>query len=186
MAGTLFQKDVKMKRVTTLGHRSAQGLNDPIRIRILEVLSHKQMTAEEIAKILWRSGFKKATTTVRHHLETLKKAGLIEVTKMVEVRGAVLKYYMTTMRTFSYNVPDLGEHLKLVDDTSSKLFRILKRVLEDKKFASAFDGKDKCNLCGRDHYKEYVALEILNAALARTLEKKEYTEKVMAKPLSKR
>ena len=33
--------------------RSAQGLNDPVRIRILEILSHKQMTAEEIAKVTW-------------------------------------------------------------------------------------------------------------------------------------
>jgi DNA-binding transcriptional ArsR family regulator len=186
MAGTLFQKDVKMKRVTTLGYRSAQGLNDPVRIRILEVLSHKQMTAEEIAKILWRSGYKKATTTIRHHLETLKKAGLIEVTKMVEVRGAVMKYYMSTLRAFSYNVPDLGKHPKLIDDTSSKLSRILKSVLEDKKFVSAFAGKDTCNLCGRDHYREYVALEILNAALAKTLETKQYTEKAEAKRRSKK
>jgi DNA-binding transcriptional ArsR family regulator len=186
MAGTLFQKDVKMKRVTTLGYRSAQGLNDPVRIRILEILSHKQMNAEEIAKILGRSGYKKATTTIRHHLDTLKNAGLIEVTKMVEVRGAVMKYYISTLRAFSYNVPDFEKHPKLIDDTSSKLLRVLKSVLEDKKFATEFGGKDACNLCEGDHYKEYVALEILNAALARTLEKKEYAEIVAAKAQPKK
>jgi DNA-binding transcriptional ArsR family regulator len=181
MAGILFQKEVKMKRVTTLGYRSAQGLNDPIRIRILEILSHKQMTAEEIAKIVGRSGYKKATTTIRHHLEILKSAGLIEVTKMVEVRGAVMKYYMSTLRAFSYDIPDLEKHLKLIDDTSSKLLKVLKSVLQDKKFLAAFGEKDGCNICEGDHYKEYVALEILNAALARTLEKKEYAEMVAAK-----
>jgi DNA-binding transcriptional ArsR family regulator len=186
MAGTLFQKDVKMKRVTTLGYRSAQGLNDPVRIRILEILSHKQMTAEEIAKVLGRSGYKKATTTIRHHLDTLKSAGLIEVTKMVEVRGAVMKYYMSTLRAFSYNVPDIEKLPKLIDDTSSKLLRILRSVLEDKKFFTAFGGRDVCNICEGDHYKEYVALEILNAALARTLEKKEYAEIVAAKAQPKK
>jgi DNA-binding transcriptional ArsR family regulator len=186
MAGTLFQKDVKMKGVTTLGYRSAHGLNDPVRIRILEILSHKQMTAEEIAKILGRSSYKKATTTVRHHLDTLKNSGLIEVTKMVEVRGAVMKYYMSTLRAFSYDVPDLEKHPKLIDDTSSKLLRVLKSVLEDKKFVTAFGGKDACNLCEGDHYKEYVALEILNAALARALEKKEYAEIVAAKAQPKK
>jgi DNA-binding transcriptional ArsR family regulator len=186
MAGILFQKEVKMKRVTTLGYRSAQGLNDPIRIRILEILSHKQMTAEEIAKIVGRSGYKKATTTIRHHLETLKSAGLIEVTKMVEVRGAVMKYYMSTLRAFSYDIPDLEKHPKLIDDTSSKLLKVLKSVFQDKKFVAAFGEKDGCNLCEGDHYKEYVALEILNAALARTLEKKEYAEIVAAKGQAKK
>ena len=176
MVGTLFQKDVRMKRVTTLGYQSAQALNDPVRIRILEILSHKQMTTEEIAKVLVRSGHKKATTTIRHHLDTLKNAGLIEVTKMVEVRGAVMKYYMSTLRAFSYNAPELEKHFKLVDDTSFKLLKVLKRVLEDKKFATSFSGKDSCSICKADHYKEYVALEILNAALARTFERKEYAE----------
>ncbi|HET6779965.1 MAG TPA: winged helix-turn-helix domain-containing protein, partial [Nitrososphaera sp.] len=154
----------------------ARALNDPVRIRILEILSHKQMTTEEIAKILIRSGHKKATTTIRHHLETLKNAGLIEITKMVEVRGAVMKYYMSTLRVYSYNAPEVEKHLKLIDDTSFKLLKVLKRVLEDKKFATSFSGKDSCSLCKADHYKEYVALEILNAALARTLERKEYAE----------
>lgn len=186
MGGTILQKDVKMKRVTTLGYRSAQGLNDPVRIRILEILSHKQMTAEEIAKVLGRHGYKKATSTIRHHLDTLKRAGLIEVTKIVEVRGAVMKYYMSTLRAFSYDVPDLERYPKLIDDTSSRLFKVLKSVFEDKKFVIGFNGKELCNLCGGDHYKEYVALEIMNAALARTLGNKEYTELVRSKPQPKR
>jgi DNA-binding transcriptional ArsR family regulator len=176
LVGTLFQKDVRMKGVTTLGYQSAQALNDPVRIRILEILSHKQMTTEEIAKILLRSGHKKATTTIRHHIDTLKSAGLIEVTKMVEVRGAVMKYYMSTLRAFSYNAPELEKHLKLIDDTSFKLLKVLKSVLVDKKFAISFSGKDSCSICKADHYKEYVALEIMNAALAKILERKEYAE----------
>jgi DNA-binding transcriptional ArsR family regulator len=176
MNGTLFQKDATIKRVTTLDYHSAQALNDPLRIRILEILSHNQMNTEEIAKILGRSGHKKAITTIRHHLETLKNSGLIEVTKVVEVRGAVMKYYMATLRAFSYTAPNLEKHSKLIDDTSSKLFKILKNMLQHEKFAASFSGKDPCSLCKAEHYKEYVALEILNAALARALTKKEYQE----------
>ena len=108
----------------------------------------------------------------------MKRAGLIEVTKIVEVRGAVMKYYMSTLRAFSYDVPDLESYPKLIDDTSSRLFKVLKSVFEDKKFVIGFNEKELCNLCGGDHYKEYVALEIMNAALARTLGNKEYTELV--------
>ncbi|MDQ3967873.1 MAG: winged helix-turn-helix domain-containing protein [Thermoproteota archaeon] len=174
MVGTLFENEVKLKGVTTLGYQSAHALNDPVRIKILEILTHKQMTTEEISKILRRTGHKKATTTIRHHLDTLKSAGLIEVTKMVQVRGAVRKYYMPTLRAFSYNVPNLEKQSKLIEDTSSRLLKVLKSIFEDKKFATEINGKDTCNLCKGDHYKEYVAFETLNIALARTLQSKEY------------
>jgi DNA-binding transcriptional ArsR family regulator len=174
MVGTLFENEVRVKGVTTLGYQSAHALNDPVRIKILEILSHKQMTAEEISKILRRAGHKKATTTIRHHLDTLKGAGLIQVTKMVEVRGAVRKYYMPTLRAFSYNVPNLEKQSKLIEDTSSRLLKVLKSIFEDEKFVTEINGKDTCNLCKGDHYKEYVALEVLNNALAKTLQSKEY------------
>jgi DNA-binding transcriptional ArsR family regulator len=186
MGETLFQKDVRIKRVTTLGYSAAQALNDPVRIRILEILSHKQMSAEEIAITLGSSGYKKATTTIRHHLDTLKAAGLIQATKMVEVRGAVMKYYSPTIRAFSYDVPDLEKHAKLIDDTGTKLLRVLKGVLEDKKFAAVFAGKDTCNQCKSDHYKEFASLEILNAALAKAMERKEYADIITGKEQPKK
>lgn len=186
MAETLFQKEVKIKRVTTIGYSAAQALNDPVRIKILEILSHKQMSADEVAKALGSSGYKKATTTVRHHLDTLKSSGLVEATKMVEVRGAVMKYYAPTLRAFSYDTPDLDKNAKLVEDTGTRLLKVLKGIIDDKKFASAFNGKDTCSQCKGDHYREYVALEILNAALARAMERKEYAELMAVKEQPKK
>jgi DNA-binding transcriptional ArsR family regulator len=133
------------------------------------------MTTEEISRMLRRAGLKKATTTIRHHLDILKDAGLIEVTKMVEVRGTVRKYYMPTLRAFSYDVPRLEKQSKLIEDTSSKLLKVLKKIFEDEKFITEINAKkDICGVCKGDHYKEYIALEVLNNALARTLESKEY------------
>jgi DNA-binding transcriptional ArsR family regulator len=166
MPGTLLQKDVKIKRVTTLNHVAAQGLGDPARIKIMEVLAQKPMAADEIAKALGSSGFKKATTTIRHHLDTLKEAGLIEVAKMVEVRGAVMKYYSPTLKVYTCEPPaDLDSKAgKLVDDTSAKLVKILSGIQADKRFA-ALDKDGKC--------KEFLALEIVNAALAKATERKD-------------
>lgn len=187
MPEPLFQKDVRMKRVTTLGHSVAQALNDPVRIKILEILSHKQMSAEEIAKALGGSGYKKATTTIRHHLDTLKGAGLVEAAKMVEARGAVLKYYAPTLRAFSHEAPaDFdSKSSKLVEDVSGKLVKIMKGITEDKKFVAALEPK-QCSLCKGDHYKEFLVLEILNAAIARAMEKKEYAEMIGGKELPKK
>jgi DNA-binding transcriptional ArsR family regulator len=169
MADTLFQKDVKLRRITTIGHIAAQGIGDPVRLRILELVSHKPMNAEEIAKALGSAGVKKATTTVRHHLDMLKEAGLIEAARMVEVRGAVMKYYSATTKVFDCQAPsDLdGKASKLIDDTGTKLLKIVKGVHEDKRF----EGLDKDGKC-----KEFLALEIINAALARLTERKEYRD----------
>ena len=181
MAGTLFQNEVRIRGVTTLGHQSAQALNDPVRIKILEILYHRQMTTEEISRILRRSGLRKATTTIRHHLESLKNAGLIEVSKIEEARGAIKKYYMPTLRAYSYDVPKLEIHPKLIEDTSLRLSKVLRNVIEDEKFIVHMTGKNTCNVCKGDHYKEYVAVEILNRALARTLQRKEYQTLFRAK-----
>ena len=186
MVGILFENEVKLKGVTTLGHQSAHALNDPIRIKILEILSHKQMTTEDMSKILRRTGHKKSMTTIRHHLDTLKSAGLIEVTKMVEVRGAVRKYYMPTLRAFSYNVPNLEKQSKLIEDASSRLVKVLKSIFEDEEFITETNGKDTCKFCRGDHYKEYVAFEILNTALAKTLQSKEYAIIIGGKKESKK
>jgi DNA-binding transcriptional ArsR family regulator len=132
------------------------------------------MTTEEISRMLKRSGHKKATTTIRHHLDSLKNAGLIEVSKIDEVRGTIKKYYMPTLRAFSYDITNLEMHSKLIEDTSLKLFKVIKNVIEDKKFITATNGKNICAICKGDHYKEYAAFELVNKALARTLENSEF------------
>jgi DNA-binding transcriptional ArsR family regulator len=164
MSETLLQKEVKVRRITTLSHQAAQGLGDPARLRILEVLAHKPMTAEEISKALASSGMKKATTTIRHHLDTLKRTGLVETSKMVEVRGAVMKYYSATVRAYSCSAPaDLdAKAAKTINDASVRIAKVLSSVYGDKRFAALVEKEGKC--------KEFLAAEIMNAALARALE----------------
>lgn len=163
MSAMLIQKEVKVRRVTTLSHVAAQGLGDPARLKILEVLAHKPMTAEEIAKSLAGSGTKKATTTIRHHLDTLKRAGLIETAKMVEVRGAVMKYYSATLKVYNCNAPiDLDtKAARMIDEASTKITKMLNNIYSNKKFVAIADKEDKC--------KEFLAAEIMNAAFAKAI-----------------
>ena len=164
MSETLLQREVKVRRITTLSHQAAQGLGDASRLRILEVLAHKAMTAEEISKALAGSGFKKATTTIRHHLDTLKRAGLVETAKMVEVRGAVMKYYSATVKAYGCAAPaDLdAKAARTINETSIKMAKVLNGIYADKRFAALAEKDGKC--------KEFLAAEIVNAALARALE----------------
>jgi DNA-binding transcriptional ArsR family regulator len=173
MANTILQKTVKSARIVSLDQKSAQALSEPLRLRILEVLSHKPMSAEELTRALENFGHKKAVTTIRHHLDALKSAGLIEATRMVEVRGAVLKYYSPTVRAFGYELPHgfANTHVRLVQDTSAKLQKILRVILADKKFSGEFEKVSvPCPLCKNNHLQEHAATEIFNHALAMAIE----------------
>ena len=176
----MIQKELKARSVVTVEPRIAQALGDPVRSRILTLIRHKPLTAEEIAKVLSNNGHKKAVTTIRHHLDTLKKAGLIEASRMVEVRGALLKYYSPTVLNFDHEpIQGLDHHTKLVHDTEQKILKILKTIYSDKKFISDFDKPDKpCPMCKLNHYREFAALEILNHSIAMAMQSKEFVELV--------
>jgi DNA-binding transcriptional ArsR family regulator len=173
MANTILQKSVRPTRVILLDQKSAQALSETLRMRILEILNHKPMSAEEIAHALEGFGHKKAVTTIRHHLDALKNAGLVEATRMVEVRGAVLKYYAPTVRAFGLEMPQGFEtsHAKLIQDTSVKIQKLLRSILADKRFANEFERHSVvCRLCKNNHLQEYAAAEILNHALAMAMD----------------
>ena len=173
MSNTILQRNVRARRLVALDQKSAQALGDIVRMRILEVLSHRPMSAEELTRVLGNSGHKKAVTTIRHHLDALKTAGLIETTKMVEVRGAVMKYYAPTVRAFSFEVPFKFEetHDRLIQDTSARIQKILRGILGDKKFLIESEKNGTmCSVCKGNHFREYVAAEIVNHALVRAME----------------
>ena len=179
MADTILQRNVQARRLVALDPKSAQALGDTVRMRILEVLSHRPMSAEELTKVLGNAGYKKAITTVRHHLDALKSTGLIETTKMVEVRGAVMKYYAPTVRAFSFEIPSKFDdtHAKLILDTSTKIQKILRGILGDKKFMTESEqGGVICSVCKGNHFREYAAAEIVNHALVRAMDAKERTD----------
>lgn len=189
MAETLLQKDVRSMRIVSLDQKSAQALGDGVRMRILEILNHKPMSAEELTKTLGSLGYKKAVTTVRHHLDALKSAGLIDTTKMVEVRGAVLKYYAPTVKAIDFAVPAGFEanHARLIHETSAKMQKILKVVLGDKKLAEAFGkGSEACTLCRSNHAHEHAVIEIVNQALTKALQNNAAESAEKEKPSNKK
>ena len=183
MTEPILQRDVRIKRVVVLDKKAAQGLSDPVRMHILEVLAHKPMSAEEVTRSLASMGQEKAVTTIRHHLDALKTAGLIETTKMIEVRGAVRKYYSPVVRIFdaarSSSIDEI--HAKLIQETSSKLLKILKGIVTDKRFQSESEKNSiACPLCKGSHSKEKALMELLNNSLATAMESGDYTEFVSA------
>ena len=103
---TLLEKQIAVSRIVTTSTEQARAIEDPARAKIVGILYKKSLSAEQISNQLKKSGFKKALTTIRHHLDILKEAGLIEIVKIEETRGAITKYYGTSTKLLGYNAPE--------------------------------------------------------------------------------
>ena len=162
---TLLEKQIQVNRIVTTSTDLARAIEDPARAKMLEVLYKKNLSAEQIANQLKKSGFKKALTTVRHHLEILKVAGLIEVVKIEETRGAITKYYGTSTKLLGYNAPEDFDkkYSSAIKTVSKKLDEILKLL------APKATPKSK-KLKSDPAYKQYVMMEIMNRAMTKAIE----------------
>ena len=175
----ILKRDAKINHVITTSVERSRALDDEARAEMLNILAHKSLSAEELTRELKKAGFERATTTVRHHLDVLKDCGLIEIVKIQEVRGAVLKYYASTIKFLGFeNSFDSSKYARAISETSSKLLKIADSIMD--KYGAAIKGTDghSCPYCNIQHVKEYVVIEILNRALAEIVQKKEFVDRM--------
>ena len=162
---TLLEKPVLVSRTLATNIEQARATDDPARIKIVQMLYKKLLTAAQICHQLKKSGHVKALTTVRHHLDILKEAGLIEIAKIEETRGAITKYYSTSTKLLGYNVPEDFDtkYSSAIKNTSKKLEDVLD-ILAPK---ATLKSKQKLDPL----YSQYVLMEIVNRAMTRVMEK---------------
>ena len=161
----LMEKVITIDRIITANYDVFKALNDPIRGKIVQLLNKKQLNVEQITRRLKKFGYKKAVTTIRHHIEILKDSGLIEIVRIEESRGAITKYYGSSTKLLDFTLPlDFDENYsKLISKTSSKLGKIISPIL--KNFS-------KTRKIQQINYNNYIIMEIINRAVTNLLEKK--------------
>ena len=142
----------------------AKAIEDEIRAKILQLLYKKRLNAVQITKRLKKLGNKKALTTIRHHIEILKDAGLIEIVKIEESRGGVTKYYGTSTKLLAFTIQlDFEKkYSSIIQLTSSKLEKVLNLVLKK---------TSKSRKSNQTEYNDYLMMEIFNHAMTSLLEK---------------
>lgn len=167
---TLVQKEIKINKILATSAEQAKALNDPARIKILQILYHKQLPTEQIVGELHKEGYKKATTTIRHHLDVLKEAGLVEIVRMDEIRGAVMKYYGTSVRVLGHKLPPNFENdfSKTISDASVRLEKVIKNIARNTSSKMKKKSSQKNN--SEPNYEEYILVEIVNRAMAKVFE----------------
>jgi DNA-binding transcriptional ArsR family regulator len=160
---TLLEKQIKVNRIVTTSLEHARAIEDPSRAKILEILYRQSFSADQITSALKKAGYKKALTTVRHHLEILKKSGLIEIVKIEESRGAIKKYYSTSIKLLDFVAPEDfdSKYSKIIDNTSTKIEKIIKGLTPKTTKSKGKKSKE---------YSQYLVVEIMNRAMTNVLE----------------
>lgn len=167
----LLSKPVELTHIYTLPTEKAMALEDPLRALLLNLLSERPMSVEEMAAEARKRGHRKAITTLRHHVEVLKRAGLIELARVQEARGAVLKYYAANARVLGYELtPEAETALEAaIQDAERRMMRLLSGLLRahKKEIQKAAEGLKECPYCPTPHFVEYTVLKVLERATAR-------------------
>ena len=161
----LMEKEIGTDMIITANYEMFRALDDPIRGKIVELLNKKQLNVEQITRRLKKFGYKKAVTTIRHHIEILRDSGLIEIIKIEESRGAMTKYYGSSTKLLDFSLPpDFDENYsKIILKTSLKLEKIIGPIL--KNFS-------KTRKIQQINYNKYIVMEIMNRSITNLLEKK--------------
>jgi DNA-binding transcriptional ArsR family regulator len=165
----LLESDVPIREVVTTDPEKAKALESDVRAKILDMLAEEKMTIEAIHEELRRRGEEKAETTVRHHVNVLKDAGMVEISRLEEAGGGTRKYYTSNTRVFSYDLPEgadetLAGARETATDESESLVETLYAKHGDQIEAVAREMKP-CEYCETQHYEEFVLRELLNRAL---------------------
>jgi len=162
---TLLEKPIRVNRIVTSSALQAKAIEDSTRSKILKILYNKQLSAEQILEELKKTGYKKALTTIRHHLDILKISGLIQLVKIQESRGAITKFYGTSTKLLEFDTPDDFDikYANLIKTTSGKIEKIVNNIYQK---TNSKNKKSNYN----ENYNQYLLLEIVNRALTDVLE----------------
>ena len=161
----LMEKEITIDRIILTNYEVFKALDGPIRGKIVQLLHKKQLNVEQISRRLKKFGYKKAVTTIRHHVEILKNSGLIEIVKIEESRGAVTKYYGSSTKLLDFTLPlDFDKNYsKIMTKTLPKLRKLVNSI------SKIFPKTRKVHQIS---YNNYIIMEIINRTMTNLLEKK--------------
>ncbi len=176
----IFKREVTQRSLLVAEPGKARALAEPIRAAILQILSEREASIAEIKVELERRGFRLAPTTVRHHVDVLKRAGLVQLTRLVSSRGGVLKYYASRVKLVHHSAPENFEEVlgDAVEEASRALLQLFRELMQrhGEDVLKVARSLKPCPHCSDEHFVEYVLIEVLNRAAAEATSGKEFRE----------
>lgn len=171
---SLLKTEVPIRDVITTDPEKAKALENDVRAKILDMLAEEELTIEAIHAELERRGEAKAETTVRHHVNVLKDADMVELARLEEAGGGTQKYYKSNTRVFSYDLPAdaeetlAGAFTQIRDDLETVFDDVLDEHGDE--IEAVVQEMKPCEYCDTQHYEEFILRELVNRSLTDLVE----------------
>jgi DNA-binding transcriptional ArsR family regulator len=168
---TTFDGDHRLDDIAVRDTRVSDAIDEPMRAMILDILAEETLTASDVHERLGDRGIDRTENTVRHHINELRDAGLVDVVRFEEGRGGTTKYYGANTVVLSYSLPDdAAENVdEMVDAVQPQILDALETLSED--YADDIDDivaeMHPCEHCRTQKYETYVLLTVLRKAFVR-------------------
>jgi DNA-binding transcriptional ArsR family regulator len=163
-----FTSDVTIEDIAVRDTNVSSAVDEPVRAMILDMLAEETLSVAKIDDDLEGRGYDRTLNTVRHHVNELRDAGLVEVARLKEHNGGTTKYYRANTIVLSYALPDdarddIGEMAHalapdvaaLVADLEAEYGETIDRIADE---------MAPCAHCRSQKYETYLLLTVLRRA----------------------
>ncbi|MFB6102356.1 MAG: ArsR/SmtB family transcription factor [Haloplanus sp.] len=163
-----FDADHRLDDIAVRDTRVSDAIDEPMRAMILDILADEALTASEVHGRLADRGIERTENTVRHHINELRDAGLVDVVRFEEGRGGTTKYYHANTIVLSYSLPDsTGDAVEeMVEAVQPQIRDALVTLTEDYDdvIEDIVAEMQPCEHCRTQKYETYVLLTVLRRA----------------------
>ena len=166
-----FEGDGGLEDIAVRDTRVSDAIDEPMRAMILDILSDEALRASDVHERLADRGIDRTENTVRHHINELRDAGLVDVVRFEEGRGGTTKYYAANTIVLSYSLPEGSEAAleDMAETVRPQIEEALATLTGD--YAEAIDdviaNMAPCEHCRTQKYETYVLLSVLRRAFVR-------------------
>ena len=151
--------------------RVSDAIDEPMRAMILDILADEAQTAGEVHEALADRGIDRTENTVRHHINELRDAGLVDVVRFEEGRGGTTKYYHANTIVLSYSLPESAAPAieEMTEAIEPQVTAALETLTDeyDRAIKDIVAEMQPCEHCQTQKYETYVLLTVLRQAFVR-------------------
>ncbi|MCU4716936.1 winged helix-turn-helix domain-containing protein [Halapricum hydrolyticum] len=168
-----FASEVTIDDIVVRDTDVSRAVEEPLRAMILDMLAEQAMSIDQLHESLTERGYDRTENTVRHHVNELRDAGLVEIARLEEGRGGTKKFYEANTIVLSYALPDDREAdiERMVESIQPGVAAILDQLADE--YGADIDAiageMAPCEHCGTQKYEPYVMLTVLRRAFVRSM-----------------
>jgi DNA-binding transcriptional ArsR family regulator len=146
----------------------SDAIDEPMRAMILDILGDETLTAGDVHERLADRGIDRTENTVRHHINELRDAGLVDVVRFKEGRGGTTKYYGANTIVLSYSLPESATPAieEMVEAIQPQVETALATLTDeyDDVIGDITAEMQPCEHCRTQKYETYALLTVLRQA----------------------